>query len=541
MDRVGADFFRTVSMLKDRLKANPLVLQLPVGEEDGFKGVVDLLNMKMIVWESDAPDAPFKTCDVDETILETAGEYREKLIEQVAEVDDEIMEAFLEETPVSTDELLLAIRRATLDLKLVPVLCGAALRNKGIQLLLEAVVNFLPSPVDVPPIQGEHPDTGELSFYSSNEKGPLVALIFKVAMIEGRKLSYVRVYSGKLVAGGEVYNPFRGKKEKIARILRMHANKRERIDSAGSGSIVGVVGLKDSSTGETLCDSASPVVLEKMEFFKPVISISVEPKTRDDQGKLDQVMQKLMAEDPTLNVRQDEDTGQTILSGMGELHLDVIISRMKREFKTNVNVGKPQVVYRETLAKSAVASAAFDREVAGQRHFGEVEVTLRPLARGVGNLFEVKVADDIIPESFFPAVEKGIKEAMEYGALMGYPLVDVQAEFTGGGFKESLGSDLAFSVAASMACREAFVKAEPYLLEPIMDVDVFVPESFTGEVIGDLNARSGKIESISAEADSQTIRARVPLSKMFGYSTALRSASQGRGTFTMKFSNFDQV
>jgi elongation factor G len=541
MDRIGADYFRVVEMIKKRLNANPLVIQLPVGQEDSFSGVIDLLHMKQMIWKTDDPNTPIHTIDVSDALLDTASEYRERLIEQVAEVDDGIMEYYLEEKPLPAEDLIAAIRRATIRLKLVPVLCGSALKNKGVQPLLDAAVAFLPSPVEVPPVQGHHPETGEALSYAAKEKGPLIGLIFKVSMIEGRKLSYVRIYSGHLTAGEEVYNPFLRKKEKIARILRIHANKRERIDTAEAGSIVGVVGLKDSSTGHTLCGVTDPVLLEQMEFYKPVISVSVEPKTRGDQEKMADVLAKLMAEDPTLNVRQDEDTGQTLLSGMGELHLEVIISRMKREYNTKVNVGKPQVVYRETLGKEAFASAVFDREVAGQRHYAEVTLTLKPLPRGSGRGFRSDVSPDRIPEAFIPAIEKGVTDAMDYGDLMGYPVMDVEAVLTGGSYRESLGSDLAYTVSASMACREALHKGEPYLLEPIMDVEVYVPEAFMGEIIGDLNARGGKINAISSRTDIQVISASVPLSKMFGYATSLRSASQGRANFTMKFSHFDKI
>jgi len=498
------------------------------------------LEMRQITWDSDDPDARIETADIDAQYADQAREYRDRLIEQVAECDDGIMEAYLEEADIPVDRLKSAIRRATLELKLVPVLCGSALKNKGIQLLLDAVVSFLPSPVDVPPIKGHHPDTGEVIECTAKKNAPLVALIFKVSIMEGRKLSFVRIYSGRMKAGDEVYNPSRKKKEKISRILMMHANKRERVDEAEAGSIVGVMGIKDSSTGETLCDASAPVLLEQMEFYKPVISISVEPKTHSDQEKLDQVLEKLMAEDPTLQVKKDPDTGQTILSGMGELHLEIITSRMLREFNTSVNVGKPQVVYRETVAKAAVGIAVFDKEVAGQKHFAEVELKIRPLTRGAGNAFRAEIPPDRIPEMFVPFIEKGVKEALEYGDLMGYPVADVEVTLTGGAFRESHGTELAYKVAAAMACREAFKKAEPFLLAPIMDVEVFVPDAFMGEVIGDLNSRGGKIESISSKADSQIIAAIVPLSKMFGYSTALRSSSQGRGNFTMKFSHFDK-
>jgi elongation factor G len=541
MDRVGADFFNVVAMIRERLNANPLLLQLPVGKEDHFRGVIDLVEMKQITWESSDPRTPIHTTDIEPEFLDSAMHYRDRLIEQVAETDDAIMEAYLEERPLEKPDLVAAIRRATLDLSLVPVLCGAALRNKGIQPLLDAVIRFLPSPVEAPPIEGIHPETEEKRSFTANEKGPLVALIFKVSMFEGRKLSFVRVYSGWLEAGSEVYNPTLKRREKVSRILKMHANKRERLDAAGPGSIVGVVGLKDSGTGLTLCQADQPVLLEAIEYYKPVISVSVEPKTHDDQDKLEHTLAKLMDEDPTLAVKQDEDTGQTILSGMGELHLDIVISRMKREYNTNVNVGKPQVVYRETLAQRASASAEFDREIAGSRHYAGVELTVRPLSRGSSNTFHCRAPAESIPELYVPAVEQGVQDAMEYGELMGYPVVDVEVVVTGGSFREALSSELAFKVCANMACREAFKQGEPYLLEPIMDAEVFVPEDFMGEVIGDLNARGGKIESISAKGEIQVISASVPLSRMFGYSTALRSASQGRGNFTMKFSHFDKV
>jgi len=541
MDRVGADYFRVVEMIKERLDANPLLIQLPVGSEDHFRGVIDLLNMQQIIWETSDPKTPIHTTEIDPEFLESATAYREKLIEQVAETDDAIMEAFLEERAIPAQDLLAAIRRATLNLSLVPVLCGAALRNKGVQPLLDAVIDFLPSPVEAPPIEGIHPETEAPLSFSAKEKGPLVALIFKVSMFEGRKLSFVRVYSGYLKAGSEVYNPTLKRKEKISRILKMHANKRERLDEAGPGSIVGVVGLKDSGTGQTLCQPDEPALLEAIEYYKPVISVSVEPKTHDDQEKLEHTLAKLMDEDPTLHVKQDEDTGQTILSGMGELHLDIVISRMKREYNTNVNVGKPQVVYRETMAREATGSAEFDREIAGARHYAHVELTVKPLSRGSGTAFRSAVTEEKIPDMYIPAVSQGVHDAMEYGELMGYPVLDVEVVLSGGSFKEHLSSELAYKVCATMACREAFSNGAPYLLEPIMDTEVFVPEDFMGEVIGDLNARGGKIESISAKGEIQVISASVPLSRMFGYSTALRSASQGRGNFTMKFSRFDKV
>ncbi len=540
LDRVGASFFGAVEMMKERLNANPLILQLPVGSEDNFAGVIDLINMKQTVWEDDTLGETYTTEDISRDFIKTAEEYREKLIETIAEVDDDIMEAYLSETTIAPESLLAAIRRATIDLKLVPVLCGSALKNKGIQPLLDAIVQFLPSPVDIPPVKGVHPDTGEIIECKAKDNDPLAALIFKVAMIEGRKLSYVRIYSGKMNTKANTYNPSRKINEKLSRILRMHANKRERIDSAGAGSIVGIVGLKESSTGETLCSIDHPVLLEKMEFYEPVISVAVEPKTHADQEKLDEVFEKFLAEDPTLKLKKDEDTGQSILSGMGELHLEVIISRMQREFKTNVNVGKPQVVYRETIEKEGEASAVFDKEIAGLRHFGEVTLKLMPLERGAGNRFKSEISDGTIPDIFISAIKKGVMESLESGAHMGYPVVDVEAALTGGSYKESLGTELAYTVSASMACKLALAKGKPFLLDPIMDVEVFVPEAFLGDVIGDLNSRSGKIGSIEHKMGVQVIKTIVPLAHMFGYSTSLRSATQGRGTFTMQFSHFDR-
>lgn len=540
LDRIGADFLGTVAMMEKRLQANPLIIQLPVGAEESFVGVIDLISMTQITWDDDSLGAKFVEGDIAEDLLPQAQEFREKMIETLAEADDDVMEAYLSETDIDNDSLMSAIRKATIGLKLVPVLCGSALRNKGIQPLLDAIINYLPSPLEVPPIHGIKPDSGETVACHAKDSDPLAALIFKVAMMEGRKLSFVRVYSGRLKAGTDVFNPSRGIKEKISRILKMHANKRERVEEVGAGSLVGVVGLKDSSTGETLCTSDRPVQLEQIEFYEPVISVAVEPKTRSDQEKLDQVMLKFMSEDPTLKVRQDEDTGQIILSGMGELHLEIIISRMIREFNTHVNVGKPQVVYRESIEKVAEGRAIFDKEVAGQKHYGEVVLRLEPLPRGSGTRFRNELGGEIIPEAYVPIIEAGAMESLESGPLMGYPVVDVEVVLSGGGFKESLGTELAYRVAASMASRQALAQGAAYLLDPIMIVEIFVPDEFMGEVIGDLNARGGKIESIEPKGNLREISASVPLAKMFGYSTSLRSATQGRGTFSMQFSHFDR-
>ena len=540
MDRIGASFFGTVEMMKERLHANPLIIQLPVGSEDDFAGVIDLIGMKQIIWDNETLGATFTESDIPPGLLGEAEQYREKLIETLSEVDDGIMEAYLSEIAITNEQIVSAIRKGTVNLKLVPVLCGSALRNKGIQPLLDGIASFLPSPLDIPPVKGIHPETGESLEFETKDNGPLVSLIFKVAMMEGRKLSFVRVYSGTLKSGVDVYNPFRKIKEKLSRILRMHANKRDRIEEAGAGSIVGVVGLKTSSTGETLCSAEHPVILEKIEFYEPVISIAIEPKTHGDQDKLEEVLSKFIDEDPTLRVRKDEDTGQTILSGMGELHLEIIISRMTREFNTMVNVGRPQVVYRETIACDSAGSVVFDREIAGQRHFGDVSLKLKPLKRGSGNRFRSDLKENMIPPAFVPFIEKGINEAFDSGTVMGYPVVDVEAVLTGGSYRESIGTELAYTVSAAMACKEALRKGEPFLLEPIMDAEIFVPESFMGDVIGDISSRGGKIESINSKSGVQVIKAIVPLSRMFGYSTSLRSATQGRGTFTMQFSHFDK-
>ena len=540
LDRVGADFFNTVAMMKTRLKATPLIVQIPVGSEDAFDGIIDLVGMQQIVWDEGTLGETFETQPIPEEMQAAASEYREKLMETLAEVDDGVMEAYLAEEPITEHDLKAAIRRATIDLELVPVLCGSALKNKGVQPLIDAITDYLPSPVDIPPMQGQHPETGDVIECVARESEPLAAIIFKVAMMEGRKLSFIRIYSGKVKAGEEVYNPGRKTTEKLSRILRMHANKRERVEAAGAGSLVGIVGLKKSTTGETLCSKKAPVLLEKIDFYEPVISVAIEPKSHADQEKLDEVLDKFMVEDPTLKVKVDEDTGQTILSGMGELHLEIIISRMLREFKTHVNVGKPQVVYRETIASEASAGAVFDKEVAGQRHFGDVRLTLRPRTRGEGNVFSSSIDAETLPANFIPAIEQGVGESLESGMAMGYPVVDVEVVLTGGSFKESLGSDLAYRVSASMACKEALSKGHPFLLDPIMAVEILLPEPFMGDVIGDLNARGGKIESIEPQMGIQVIKAVVPMAKMFGYSTSLRSATQGRGTFTMQFSHFDK-
>jgi elongation factor G len=540
MDRVGANFFDAVNSMVEKLKANPVILQLPMGAEDQFAGVIDLINMKQIIWDDETKGAEYSIDDIAPEFEELAVEYREKLVEALAEVNDDIMEKYLSEEDISIEEINKAIRAATIARQIVPVFCGSALKNKGIQPLLDAIGLYLPSPLDVPPIIGLHPETSEELEFLPQKNGPLAALIFKVSMIEGRKLSFARIYSGKIQAGSEVYNPLLNKKEKLSRILQMHANKRERLKEATAGDIIGIVGLKGSGTGDTLCSQEYPVFLEKMEYEDPVISIAIEPKTHADQEKLDDVLEKFIIEDPTLKVSRDEETGQTILSGMGELHLEIIISRMLKEFKTNVNVGKPQVVYREILTSRTKGHAVFEREISGKWHFANINISLEPLNRGAGVTFDCKVGSDKIPEQYLAAIEKGIRESLEGGYLRGYPLVDAAIVIEDGSFDER-SSELAFSVGASMACKDALEKGALGLLEPIMDVEIFVPDAYMGDAISDLNARGGKVESISPKMGIQIINAVVPMARMFGYSTALRSVTQGRGTFTMQFSRFDKA
>lgn len=580
MDRIGADFYNVVDMIHEKLNANPLPLQIPVGSEDSFTGVVDLVNMRQITWDNDTLGAEFSVAEIDQSnesnqfdqsIVERANEYRIKLLEALSEFDDSIMERYLSDEEISATDLVKAIRSATIDRKIVPVLCGTALRNKGIQPLLDAIKDYLPSPADIPPVKGIHPHTHDTVEYPPQKSAPLSALIFKVSMIEGRKLCFVRIYSGKMVAGEDVFNPWLKKKEKPSRIFQMHANKMERIEEAVAGDIVGVIGLKDSSTGETLCSATNPLLLERIEFYKPVISIAIEPKSHADQEKLEDVLKKFTMEDPTLEVKTDEDTGQTILSGMGELHLEIIISRMIREFNTNVNVGKPQVVYREVMESASTGHAVFERDIAGKPHFAEIEIVLNPLDRGAGIKFTNNLSKDTIrgyeeacrshpdgrrghgtdssrstagetlPAELITAIEKGAKEAIESGFLKGYPVVDTEIVVKGCSLREGQSYPLAFSVAASMACKDAMEKGKMALLQPIMEVEVLVPDNYMGDAISDLNTRGGKIESITPRSNIQTIKATVPLSKMFGYSTALRSATQGRGNFTMKFSRFGRA
>ncbi len=542
MDRVGADFFGAVDMIEERLGARPLVIQLPIGAEADFVGVVDLIGMKAIVWEEETLGAKYHYEDIPEDLRDMAQEYREKLLETLADVDEGIMEKYLEGEEISEEEIKAAIRKGTINLDIFPVLCGAAFKNKGVQPLLDAVVDFLPSPVDLPPVKGVNPETGEEEERYPSEDEPFCALAFKV-MVDPfvGQLVYFRVYSGKMTSGDTVLNTRRGKRERIGRLLRMHANKREEITEVRAGDIAAAVGLKDVITGDTICDIKHPIVLEAMEFPEPVISVAIEPKTKADQDKLGNALSKLAQEDPSFRVRFDEETGQTLISGMGELHLEIIVDRLKREFKVDANVGKPHVAYKETIRKPAKAEGKYIKQTGGRGQYGHVILEIEPLEPGSGFVFEDHIVGGVIPKEFIPSVEKGVREAMETGVLAGYPMVDIKVKLVDGSYHEVDSSDLAFKIAASMAFKEAASKANPVLLEPIMKVEVIVPEEYMGEVIGDLNARRGKIQNIGERKNAKVIDALVPLGEMFGYATTLRSLTQGRGTFTMQFSHYEEV
>jgi elongation factor G len=539
MDRVGADFYASVESMREKLGAHPAVIQLPLGAEDRFQGVIDLVKMKAIIWDEDSLGATFREVEIPAEMDAEARRYREKLLETLAEKDDPLMEKYLGGQEIGADDIQRVLRAATLKFELVPVLCGAALRNKGIQPLLDAIVDYLPSPLEVPAVQGFNPETGEPESRRSSDQEPFAALAFKIMTDEGRKLTYFRVYSGVLRAEQEVYNSTKGKRERVARIFRMHANKKERVPEARAGDIVGAAGLKETSTGDTLCAEGHPITLERIDFYEPVTSVAVEPKSRQDQEKMDFFLQKLVEEDPTFRVKFDEDTGQTVISGMGELHLEVIVRRLRDDFNVSVNVGKPQVVYRETITEAVEAEGKFEREIEGVMNFAHVRLRLEPRPRGSGAEYDGAASDGSIPSEFLPGVESGIKESMGNGTLAGYPLVDVKVKFLGGTFREGQSTVLAYHVASAMAFREGCQKGRPVLLEPIMKTEVVVPEEFVGEVIGDLGARKAKIERIQAKGKVSMVEAFVSLKEMFGYSTDLRSLTQGRGTFTMQFYRFD--
>ena len=542
MDRTGANFQNGVDMIRERLGANPLPLQLPIGAEENFRGLVDLVEMKAIVWDDETMGAKYDVIDIPAEMADDVEMAREALLEEISSHDDELMEKYLGGEELSLDEVKAAIRKGTQNLAFCPVLCGSAFKNKGVQTLLDAVVDYMPSPLDVPAIKGVHPDTGEELERPADDDAPFAALAFKIMTdpFVGQ-LSFFRVYSGVAESGTTVANSTKGKKERFGRILKMHANKREEIKQVYAGDIAAAVGLKHSTTGDTLCDTNNPVILESMEFPEPVIHLSVEPKTKSDQEKMGVALQKLLSEDPSLGVRTDEETGQTILSGMGELHLDVIVDRMKREFKVECNVGAPQVAYRESITKTVEVQGKFVRQSGGRGQYGDCWLRLEPGEPGDGFTFVDEIKGGVIPREYIPAVGKGAEEASEQGVLAGFPIVDVKVTCYDGSYHDVDSSEMAFKIAGSMGFKEGAKKAGPTLLEPIMAVEVVVPEEYMGDVIGDLNSRRGRVMGMDARGGAQVVSAHVPLSSMFGYATDLRSATQGRATYSMVFDHYDQV
>jgi elongation factor G len=544
MDRTGADFFRSVEMIRSRLGATPVVVQLPLGAEDGFRGIIDLIEEVALVWPEDDVrlGQDYERVPIPAEYVAQAREHREHLVEALSDVDESLMERYLEDAKIGPEDLRAAVRASTLAMKHVPVLCGASFKNKGVQPLLDAVVDFLPSPLDIPPVQGTNPETREPEVRLASDAEPFTALTFKLMNdpFVGQ-LTFLRVYAGALAAGSHVYNSTQQKKERVGRLLRMHANKREEIESVGAGDIAAAVGLKFARTGDTLCDAGRPIVLEAMDFPEPVISVAIEPKTKADEEKLSLSLGRLALEDPTFKVSSDAETGQTLISGMGELHLEIIVDRLLREFKVEANVGRPEVAYRETIRRKAEARGRFVRQTGGRGQYGDVEIEIEPAEPGKGFVFENRVVGGAIPREYIPAVEKGIREATETGVLAGYPVVDVQVALLDGSYHEVDSSEMAFKIAGSMAFKDAAKRAKPVLLEPIMQVEVVTPEEYMGAVHGDLAARRGRIASMEARGSSQVIRANVPLATMFGYATDLRSATQGRATYTMQFARYEEV
>jgi elongation factor G len=541
MDRVGANFFRVVEMIEDRLGVNVAPVQIPIGSEDNFRGVVDLLERKAIIYYDDL-GIKWEITEIPEELKEQAEEYRHKLVEKIVELDDELLEKYLEGEEILVPELKRVLRKATIEGILYPALCGSAFKNKGVQPLLDAVIDYLPSPLDLPPVKGINPITGEEEIRIVSEDESFVALAFKV-MTDPYvgKLTYFRVYSGKLEKGSYVYNSTKGKKERIGRLLQMHANHREDIDAVYVGDIAAAVGLKYTTTGDTLCDENRPIILEGMSFPEPVISVAIEPKSTEEQDKLSLALQRLAEEDPTFRVTYDEETGQTLIHGMGELHLEIIVDRLKREFKVNANVGKPQVSYRETIRKPVKIEGKYIRQTGGRGQYGHVWLELEPLPRGSGLEFVNKIVGGVIPQQFIPAVEAGVREAADRGVLAGYPVTDIRVTLFDGSYHEVDSSDMAFKIAASQAFKDGVLKGDPVLLEPIMKLEIIVPEDYMGDVIGDLNSRRGRIEKIEFVNNSRVIKALVPLAEIFGYATTLRSLTQGRGIFSMEFSHYEEM
>ncbi|OGK87564.1 MAG: translation elongation factor G [Candidatus Rokubacteria bacterium GWA2_73_35] len=544
MDRVGADYYHCLDMLKSRLGAHPVPIQVPIGREDRYRGLVDLIDQTARIWEEadETLGREYKTGPVPPDMADLVAEYRDKMIEALAEVDEHLMEKYIGSEPISVEELRAAVRKGAIAMRLFPVLCGASFKNKGVQALLDAVIDYLPSPLDIPPVGGLNPETRETEERKAADDAPFAALAFKIMADQHvGQLVFLRVYSGTLEAGSGVYNSTKGKKERVGRLLRMHANKKEEVEAIAAGDIAAAIGLKLTTTGDTLCDPDRPIVLESMTFPEPVIAVAIEPRTRADEEKLGVALSRLALEDPTFRVTTEEETAQTLIHGMGELHLEIIVDRLLREFRVEANVGKPQVAYRETVRKLAEAQGRYVRQTGGRGQYGDVYLEVEPAEPGEGFSFENKIVGGAVPREYVPAVEKGVREAMDTGVLAGYPMVDVRVRLTDGSYHDVDSSEMAFKIAASLGFKEACRRARPVLLEPVMDVEVVMPEEYMGAIVGDLNSRRGRIISMEARGSSQVIRASVPLAQMFGYATEMRSMTQGRATYTMQFARYEEV
>ena len=541
MDIVGADFFKVIDMIEERLKANPVPVQLPIGKEDNFEGVVDLVNMNARIYKDDLGE-DIEVIDIPEDLKELAEEYRENLLESIADYDEELMMKYLEGEEISTEDIIRAIRTATINVEITPVLCGSSYKNKGVQPLIDAIVDYLPSPLDIPPVKGLSVDSDDTEERVASEDEAFSALAFKIVTDPYvGKLAYFRVYSGTLKSGSYVYNPIKGKRERIGRILLMHANKREEVEQVYAGDIAAAVGLRETSTGETLCDEKNPIILESMEFPEPVIEVAIEPKTKASQEKMSVALAKLAEEDPTFRTYTHEETGQIIIAGMGELHLEIIVDRLLREFKVEANVGNPQVAYKESISIPAEADTKYVRQSGGRGQYGHVKIRIEPQEPGAGYEFVNSIVGGVVPREYIPAVDNGIQETMQAGILGGYPVLDVKVTLYDGSYHEVDSSEMAFKIAGSMAFKEAMAKAKPVLLEPVMKVEVIVPEEYMGDVIGDINSRRGRIEGMEPRSGVQVINSFVPLAEMFGYATDLRSNTQGRAVYSMQFDHYEPV
>jgi elongation factor G len=544
MDRVGADFYRCLDMLRTRLGAHPVAIHLPIGKEDQYRGLIDLIDQVALVWDEgdETLGKDFKTVEIPADLRDVVKEYREKMIEGLAEVDEHLMEKYVHGETISPEEVKAAVRKGTIAMTVFPVICGASFKNKGVQALLDSVIDYLPSPLDIPPVTGINPETGETEERKAADDAPFSALAFKIMNDQHvGQLVFLRVYSGTLEAGSGIYNSTKDKKERVGRLLRMHANKKEEVPLIAAGDIAAAIGLKLTTTGDTLCDADKPIVLEAMTFPEPVIAVAIEPKTRADEEKLGVALSRLALEDPTFRVTTEEETSQTLIHGMGELHLEIIVDRLLREFRVEANVGKPQVAYRETIRRKGEAPGKFVRQTGGRGQYGDVYIEVEPNEAGGGFVFENKIVGGAVPREYVPAVEKGIKEAMETGIMAGYPMVDIKVFLTDGSYHDVDSSEMAFKIAGSMGFKDACRKAKPTLLEPVMDVEVVTPEEYMGAIVGDLNSRRGRIVSMEARGTSQVIRANVPLATMFGYATEMRSMTQGRATYTMQFARYEEV